>query len=114
MVERGERLGFLLEALNAIRILRELAGEGLDGDRALEPRIARTIHLTHAATADQRADLVRPKHRSDDGHSGSMLHRPAGCSHAGLPRQGLDKMPPPWERMINNSWPRQRDKTCDS
>jgi hypothetical protein len=59
MVERGERLSLARETGEALRILREQVREDLDGDVAIEPRIAGAIHLSHAAGADGGQDFAR-------------------------------------------------------
>ena len=61
IVQRGDGARFLLEALPRFRIGRERAREHLDGNRAIEPRVARAIDLAHAAGADRGDDLVRTK-----------------------------------------------------
>ena len=61
VIERGERLGFLLKAPEAVAIPRELGGEDLDGDVAFQPGVARTVHLAHTAATGQLTDLERPK-----------------------------------------------------
>jgi len=53
MVQRGHRSGLSLEAVG------ESFVRDFDGDVAVEARIARAIHLAHAARADGREDLVR-------------------------------------------------------
>ena len=40
---------------------RAAAGEDLDGDLAIEPRIARAVDLAHAAGAERGEDLVGPR-----------------------------------------------------
>ena len=52
---------FALEALECSRLLGELRRKNLDGDRAIESRVDRAIHLSHAARADRRDDLVGAK-----------------------------------------------------
>ena len=52
MAERRERLGFPLEARQAIRVLREGVGQHLDRHLSPEVRVGRPIHLTHAAHTD--------------------------------------------------------------
>ena len=54
MVQRGEHLRFALEAREAIRIARERVGQDLQRDVAIQLRIARAIHLAHAAGAKGR------------------------------------------------------------
>ena len=39
---------------------REGRGQDLDGDVAAEPRVARAVHLAHAAGAQQLLQLERP------------------------------------------------------
>src|SRR5262249_37297681 len=58
MVECARGLCFLLEAPQAIGILRKRGGEDLDRYLALQPRIARPVDLTHPARAERRQDLV--------------------------------------------------------
>ena len=60
--ERRER--FLQEARDAIGIAADRLGQDLDRDVALQLRIARAIHLAHAAGADRVEDLERTKPRA--------------------------------------------------
>ena len=55
------RAGLLLEAVEAIDIGREDAGQDLDRDVTPEPRIACPVHLAHAACAERGHDLVGPE-----------------------------------------------------
>ena len=64
MVERGDRAGFLLEAPAAIGVGGELRRQGLQGHLPAEPRVARPVHLAHAARAEKAKDFVRPEHRA--------------------------------------------------
>jgi hypothetical protein len=74
---RGSR--FLLEALQAIGIGRERRREHLDGDVGSQPRIARAIHLAHAAGADGADDFVRTEPCTGlEGHGGLSRRRTAG------------------------------------
>ncbi len=57
-VERRERLRFACEPREPIRITGEGVGQELQSDIAIELRIARAIHLAHAAFADLRGDFV--------------------------------------------------------
>jgi len=52
MIERGEQLCFALESRKTIGIGGEGGRKDLEGDVAIEPRIARPIHLTHTARAE--------------------------------------------------------------
>ena len=55
MVQGGDGARFLLEPL-AVRPV-----QNLDGDDAIQPRVARLLHLAHAACTDRREDLVGAK-----------------------------------------------------
>ena len=57
MVERREQVGFPREARQPLGIAREELGENLERDVSRQFAVARTIHLAHAAGADQRDDL---------------------------------------------------------
>ena len=66
LVERGDvrmrqrrgRARLLEEPLAPIGIGRDGRGQHLDRDGAAEPRVARAVHLAHAAGADAIEDLV--------------------------------------------------------
>ena len=58
MVQRGEQLRLALEAGEAVWIDSEEFGQDLQRDVAIEPRVARAIHLAHATRADQGDDFV--------------------------------------------------------
>ncbi len=53
VVQGGHRPGLALEAF------AELLGGDLDGDRTVEPRVARPVHLARAAGSDGGEDFVR-------------------------------------------------------
>ena len=57
MIQRGERLRFALEAREPVGIACEGVGQDLDRDIAIQLRIARAIHLAHAARADLGGDV---------------------------------------------------------
>jgi hypothetical protein len=61
VVQRRRGAGFLLESIEAIDVGRECRGEYFDRNITSEPRIARTVHLAHAACAECGHDLVRPE-----------------------------------------------------
>jgi hypothetical protein len=61
MVECRDRLRFLLKAPQPFRIAGKSRRQHLDRHLAVEPRIARPVHLTHAARTSQRHDHVRSK-----------------------------------------------------
>jgi len=58
MIERGNRQCFLLEAAQAIGIVREFGGQELYRDFALQPRIFRQPDFAHAAFTQARKDSV--------------------------------------------------------
>ena len=58
MVQRRERLRLAVEPRRALRIRGERVRQHFQRDVALQPRIARAIHLSHAAFADEGGDLV--------------------------------------------------------
>ena len=64
MIQRGQRLGFALEARQALGIVRERLGQDLDRDVAVQLRIARAIDLSHAPFADRRGDFVDAETRA--------------------------------------------------
>src|SRR5260370_31992522 len=61
MVQAGDGFRFAFEALLANRIRAELRGKDLDGDAALQPRIARPIDFAHSAGTERSSNLVRAK-----------------------------------------------------
>jgi hypothetical protein len=72
MLERGQDLRFALESREPFSVGREELGQDLQRDVAAETRIARAIHLTHAAGAKRAGDLIRTETRADDQcHMGS-------------------------------------------
>ena len=58
VVERREDLRFALEAREAIGIGGERVGQDLERDVAIQLRVARAIHLAHAAGAEQRNHFI--------------------------------------------------------
>lgn len=61
MVQRRERLGFTLEAREAIGVAGERVGQDLERDIAIQLRIARAKHLAHAAFAELVEDAIGPE-----------------------------------------------------
>jgi hypothetical protein len=59
------RAGFAFEPRTALRILREVLAQHLDGNGAIKPRVARFVDLAHPAGAKRRDDFVRTKPGSD-------------------------------------------------
>ena len=83
MVEGGERAGFAREARRAIGIARDRFRKNLQRDVALEPGIARAIHLAHPAGAERRNNFVV----TDAGPGGNGHVRPLsrGCDRSTTP-----------------------------
>jgi hypothetical protein len=64
MVERRQHLGFALEPLQPLAILRQGFREDLQRDLAGEPRVTRAPDLAHGSRAKFRNDLVRTELRA--------------------------------------------------
>src|SRR6185312_3077706 len=58
MIERGDGVGFLLEACDTIRFADEIAREKLQCYNPLQPPVARLVDNAHAAFAELVEDLV--------------------------------------------------------
>ncbi len=58
MIELRDRARFAVEAIAELRIGGKLFGKDLDGDGAIEPRVARPIDFTHPAGPERGADLI--------------------------------------------------------
>jgi len=58
MIQRGQDLSLPLEPGQPLSILREPLRENLDGDFALQSGVVGSAHLSHAAFAQLRRDLV--------------------------------------------------------
>ena len=61
MRERGDRARLSLEAATAIRIGRQLRGQDLQSDTAIETRVTGSVDLTHTAGADRCNDFIGPE-----------------------------------------------------
>src|SRR5262245_47815036 len=61
VIQRRDQPCFAIESLAQDWIAGELRREYLDRDRAIEPRVAGAIDLTHSASADSGLNLVRPE-----------------------------------------------------
>ena len=61
MIERGEDVGFALEARHALGIQREGIGQDLESHVATQSGVGGAIHLAHAAGANGGEDLIRPE-----------------------------------------------------
>ena len=56
--ERRQRARLAFEARAQLRVLGEGRAENFDGNDAIEPRVARSVHLAHAAGAERREDFI--------------------------------------------------------
>src|SRR5580700_10510552 len=79
----GARLTF--ESLSNFRCVSYPLSENLDGDRAVQARISRPIHFSHASSAEERFNLVGTEFRSgSESHSCARLYPGAsfceGCN----------------------------------
>ena len=52
MIQRSKDFCFALEPRHSFCVSRERFGQDLDGDIAIEPRVARPIHFAHPAGAE--------------------------------------------------------------
>ena len=62
VVERRDGTGLLLEAAEAVGIVREARREHFDRNVAAEARVAGAVDLAHSTFANLGKDLVRPEH----------------------------------------------------
>ena len=60
MIQRGDRASFLLETLACLRIIGQVRGQDLDGDRTIEPGVSRLVDLTHPTSPDARPTTYGP------------------------------------------------------
>ena len=65
VVEGRENVCFALETREAIRIVGERVGENLQRDIAVELRVGRLPHLSHATLAEERGHVVMPETVTD-------------------------------------------------
>src|SRR4051812_17586469 len=78
MVQRGDRAPFADEALARARVVDDIGWEDFDGDRAIEARIARLVHLAHAAGANPRRYLIWPDAPSVERPRGAGVEQRGG------------------------------------
>jgi hypothetical protein len=64
VVQCRRRAGLLLESMEAAEVGRECRGQNFDRNITSEPRIARTVHLAHAARAKGGDNFVRAEART--------------------------------------------------
>jgi hypothetical protein len=53
--------GFAFESLPQFRVRRQMIGQNLDGDAAIEPGVAGAVHLAHPTSAERLNDLIGPQ-----------------------------------------------------
>ncbi len=74
VVQRGNGARFLFETAQPVCVPRQRLGQHLDRDLASEASITGAIHLSHAARAQRRLNLIRSKFRtSGKGHGCAQL-----------------------------------------
>ena len=61
MVEFGDRLGFVLESIEAITSLCHLVRQHLDRHLPIQALVMRPVHHPHPASADFGGDAVVPE-----------------------------------------------------
>jgi hypothetical protein len=66
MIQAGDGLRFLLEALAQCGIIGKVRGKDLDGDDAVQARVPRAVHFSHASSAERRQDFVRAEASARD------------------------------------------------
>ena len=88
MIERREHLRLAAEAREALGIVGNGGEQDLDRDLAIQLRIARAIHLAHAAGAQQGDDLVRA-----EAGAGAEGHAVTHAGTKAIARTGLP-LPP--------------------
>ena len=74
MIQRGEDFRFALKPRHSFRVSNEGLRQDLDGDIAIEPRVARPIHFAHPASPEGRENLVRTEARAiGQGHESGLI-----------------------------------------
>jgi hypothetical protein len=61
ILNRGDGARFALEALARLGRVGQVRRQHLDGDRAIEARIAGAVNLADPADPDERGDFIRPE-----------------------------------------------------
>src|SRR5215510_374522 len=74
VAQRGDCPRFLIESSSSLVMTSDACRKNLDCDVALQPCVARPVHLAHAAAANRRNHFVRPqsgtlRQRHDSGDS---------------------------------------------
>src|SRR6266404_2498739 len=58
MIQAGNSARFALESFAQFGTIRKMRRQNFDGDDAVEPRVARAVHLTHPARADRGENFI--------------------------------------------------------
>ena len=83
MAERGDGSCFAVKSLPGFGTPGKMRGQNLDRDGAVEPRIARAIHLAHAACAERLDDFVRTEFGPRrEPHALRVIIAPLGRRHS--------------------------------
>jgi hypothetical protein len=79
VVQCGDRLRLAFEARAPLGVGAELLGQDLDGDVAVEARVAGSVNLSHPAGTDGGQDLIRAEPRAGaEAQSTSFFRGPVG------------------------------------
>jgi hypothetical protein len=74
MIQAGDRLRLAFKTLPQSWVIRKLLRKNLDGDRAVQTRVARAVHLSHSARSEWRNNLVWPESSAGGQcHSGQII-----------------------------------------
>ena len=73
VVEGGDGAGFALESLQNVGTAGEILSEDLDGDGAVEARIAAAIHFPHTSSPGGGQDFIGTESRAGRKHIGDSL-----------------------------------------
>ena len=78
MLQVADRVGFAVEALAGFRVTHQVRGEHLEGNQAVQARVAAFVHFPHPARSELREDFIRPKKRAGlEGHKPLIGAAPA-------------------------------------
>ena len=92
MIQGGEDLRLAFEARQALGVARERLRKRLDGDLAVEPRIARLVDLSHSSRAQRRKDLVRTEFGSGwKRHDRPRREESPEVTEGGASRRGCER-----------------------
>jgi hypothetical protein len=59
MIQAGDGFGFAVKTFAQLGTVGEMSGKNLDGDDALEARVAGFVHLSHSARTDGGENFIR-------------------------------------------------------